>query len=176
MGDWLGGMTDDLGGQSRQRLQDQGFAEGSSQYDAALGKEMGWQGDMQSTLDNAAIGLSGQGGQMLQGIDANTKGQQMAEALRMREYPLEQLGQMQGLAEGSGPRAVDDFAFEGARMDAGQKYNDYWGARGREKAEDDAMWDSILGIGGAAVSMIPVAGPLLAGGGKAAVNATRRSI
>jgi hypothetical protein len=110
---------------------------------------------------------------MRQSQDVQTQQQRLAEALRERSMPMDQLEKMQGLTEGSGPRQADDSEFQGAVMDADQKYNDYWAQRGRAAQDDQNTMDSIFGVGSAALSAIPYVGGLLSAGSQTAYNAAK---
>ncbi len=146
MGEWFGGMKGGLDEQAKARLSAQGYQPGSPEYAAEEMKANGWNGDMQASIGNAAIGLGTQGGALAQSRDMQTQQQKLAEALRERSMPMDQLKAMQGLGEQPGV-AADDSILGSAGMDYKARLGDYLGKRGDyEQAQADEM-ASGLGLG-----------------------------
>lgn len=170
MNDWLAPLQSGQDSAARARLVNAGYEEGSPQFQAMLNKGAATFADMQSTLGNAAIGLGAEQGAARQGMDILAKQQGLAEALRKRSLPMEQLSIMQQLGEQPGV-AADDSIMGGATADMGLKLNNYWRQRGmaeQEAAERDA---AILGVFGTGASMIPVVGQFGSKGANAASKA-----
>lgn len=146
MGDWLAPLQAGFGDAQKQRLLDAGYSEGSPQFAKAMGGGAASAQDLQSTLGNAAIGLGSEHGAQLQGMDILSKQQGLAEALRQRSLPMEQLGIMQGLSR-QDDVAADDSIMGGATSDFDQAMNEYWGARQQYEAQNKADQEGGLGMG-----------------------------
>lgn len=163
MDNWLTPLQGGFDDGQRQRLLNAGYTEGSPEFQAQMGKGADTAADMKSTLGNMAIGMGGQRGAMLQSQDILSKQQGLAEALRKRSLPMEQLSTMQGLLQQPG-FSPDNSIMAGATSDLTQTLGDYWRQRGMSEKEQQEMMDTALGITGSVVNLVPVAGPLLKGG------------
>lgn len=146
MDNWLAPLQGGFDDSARQRLLAAGFEEGSPQFQAQMAKGAGTAADLKSTLGNAAIGLGGEMGAKQQAMDLLSKQQGLAEALRRRSLPMEQLSSMQGLLQQPGYDA-DDSIMSGATMDFDQAMGDYWGARNEYEAQNAADMQGGLGAG-----------------------------
>ncbi len=157
MEDWLSPLQGGFDNAEKQRLLAAGFQEGTPQFDAQMAKTSGTADDLRSSIGNAAIRMGAERGTRLQGMDLLSKQQGLAQALRQRSLPMEQLSAMNGLLEQPGVNA-DGSIMQGAGMDSQQTLNDYW--RTRTKAEQEfAQRDAdMLGIFGAVSSAIPYVG------------------
>lgn len=165
MNGWLGPLQGGFDGAERQRLLNAGYAEDSPQFQTQMAKGGGTSADMQSTLQNMAIGMGGERGAKLQGMDLLAKQQGLAEALRQRSLPMEQLSSMQGLLKQPGYDA-DGSIMGGATADMGLKMNNYWRQRGLAEQEAKDRDDAVLGVFGTAASFIPMGGQLATGAAK----------
>jgi hypothetical protein len=140
MNDWLAPLQGGQNDAERQRLLAMGFDEGSPEFAAQMGKGDGAAADMQSTIGNAAIGLGAEHGAKMQGMELLSKQQGLAEALRQRSLPMEQLSAMSGLLEQPGYEA-DGSMMQGATMGLQEKLGDFWGQRSKNE-QDRAAIDS----------------------------------
>lgn len=146
MNDWLSPLQGGFDNAEKTRLLNAGYEEGSPQFQAMMAKGGGSAQDLQSSLGNAAIGFGTQGGARRQGMDLLAKQQGLAEALRKRSLPMEQLSIMQRLGQQPGVDA-DDNILNGAGMDFEAKLNKYMGDRGAyEQAQADEIATG-LGLG-----------------------------
>ncbi len=148
MNDWLAPLKGGFDNADKQRALAAGFQEGTPQFDAQMAKGAGAAADMRSTLGNAAIGMGAERGAKLQGMDLLSKQQGLAEALRKRSLPMEQLSAMTGLLR-QPEVAADGSIIQGAGMGLNETVGDYW--KQRSKAEQDwAQREAdMLGVGGA---------------------------
>lgn len=162
MNDWLGPLQGGIDSSERQRLLNAGYQEGSPEFQAQMAKGAGSAADLQSTLHNSAIGLGGQLGAKQQAMDLLGKQQGLAEALRQRSLPMEQLAAMRGLL-GQPGYSGDDSIMAGATGDLNQQLGHYLGQRQdyetANKEEQEAgmslgtgLFSSALGMGTNAVS------------------------
>jgi hypothetical protein len=157
MDDWLAPLQGGMDSAERQRLLNAGYEEGSPQFQAQMQKGAATSGDLRSTLKNAAIGLGTEQGAKMQGMDLLSKQQGLAEALRKRSLPMEQLSMMQGLTQQPGFNA-DGSIVGGAAADLNTKLGNYWRQRGMAEQEREAADQTALGVFGAASSFVPVIG------------------
>lgn len=168
MNDWLAPLQGGQDAAQKQRLLNAGYQEGSPEFQAQMGKTAATSNDMKSTLANAAIGLGTERGAKMQGMDLLAKQQWLAEALRQRSLPMEQLGSMQGLLEQPGFNP-DDSMMQGATMDLDKNLKNYWRQRGMSEKEQQDATDTALGVIGAGTSLVPVVG----GVGSSIVNSQK---
>jgi hypothetical protein len=149
MDSWLAPLQGGIEGAERQRLLNAGFKEGSPQFQAQMAKGGGSAADLQSSLRNAAIGMGGELGAKQQAMDLLSKQQGLAEALRQRSLPMEQLESMQGLLEQPDYNS-DSSIMAGGMGDLDAKMGHYWGQRGEfekaQQAEQQAGMDLGLGL------------------------------
>jgi hypothetical protein len=162
MGDWLSPLQGKFDSAEKQRLLNAGYAEGSPEFEAQMSKGSGTAADLKSTLGNAAIGLGGEMGAKQQAMDLLSKQQGLAEALRQRSLPMEQLSAMQGLLEQPGFNP-DDSIMGGATADLTQKLGNFWRQKGIAEDERRQLENDILDGFSAGASLIPVAGGFASG-------------
>lgn len=160
MNDWLSPLQGGFDNADKQRLLAAGFQEGTPQFQAQMGKGGAVADDLRSSLGNAAIGMGAERGARMQGMDLLSKQQGLAEALRKRSLPMEQLSAMNGLL-GQPGYSPDGSIMAGASMDFDQAMGDYWGKRQEFEAQQKA--DQEAGIG-AGLSLFQTAATLGMGG------------
>lgn len=166
MSDWLNPLQGGFDSAEKQRLLNAGYAEGSPEFQAQMSKGAGTAADLQSSIGNAAIGLGGEMGAKMGAMDMLAKQQGLAEALRKRTLPMEQLSSMQGLLEQPGYEP-DNSMMQGATADLTQKLGNFWRQKGKSEEEQKQLENDILDGIGAGASLIPVAGGFINGGTKA---------
>lgn len=164
MSDWLNPLQGGIDSADRQRLLNAGYTEGSPEFQAQMGKGAGTAGDLHSTLNNAAIGLGGELGAKQQAMDLLSKQQGLAEALRKRSLPMEQLGAMQGLLEQPG-YSPDGSIMAGATSDFDHYINSYLGKRQDYEAQNAADQQAGLDAGLQAFQTAGTLGTNMLGGG-----------
>lgn len=157
MNDWLSPLQGGFDNAEKQRLLAAGFQEGTPQFDAQMSKGAGASADMRSSLGNAAIGMGAEHGARLQGMDLLSKQQGLAEALRKRSLPMEQMSAMNGLLK-QPEVAPDGSIIQGAGMGLEQTLNNYWRQKGLADQERKDREQAVLGVFGTAASMVPVVG------------------
>lgn len=135
MSDWLNPLQGGFDSAEKQRLLNAGYAEGSPEFQAQMSKGAGTAADLQSSIGNAAIGLGGEMGAKMGAMDMLAKQQGLAEALRKRTLPMEQLGAMQGLLEQPG-YSPDGSIMAGATADFDHYLNSYLGKRQDYEAQN----------------------------------------
>lgn len=146
MSDWLAPLQDGFDSSEKQRLLAAGFHEGTPQFDAQMAKGASSAADFRSTIGNQAIGLGGKLGAAQGAQDLLAKQQGLAEALRKRSLPMEQLASMQGLLQQPGANG-DNSIMQGATMDLRHYLDNYLGKREGHEAQNAADQQAGLNAG-----------------------------